>query len=153
MTFVRLHLTPELQAVICRYILSGAYPYVAAEAAGVPRAVFTRWFRKRRSFRLAILQAHARARLGAEARAMIEDPLAWLKYGPGKDAPEAPGWANPTRAQSNTAETTRLLEQPETQQLIALILRVLAPFPEVRLLVADALAQESTTDDRPLTSE
>jgi AcrR family transcriptional regulator len=151
MTPVRL--TPELQALICRYIISGAYPYVAAGAVGVPREVFTRWFRKRRSFRLAILQAHAQARLGAEARAMTKDPLAWLKCGPGKDAPEAPGWTNPPRAQSKTAETTRLLEQRETQQLIALILRLLEPFPEVRLLMADALEQESTTDERTLTSE
>jgi hypothetical protein len=119
----------------------------------VPRDVFTRWFRKRRSFRLAILQAHAQARLGAEARAMTKDPLAWLKCGPGKDAPEAPGWTNPPRAQSKTAEPTRLLDQPETQQLLALILRVLEPYPEIRLLVADALEQETTSDERTVTSE
>ena len=153
MTAARPRLTPELQAMICRYILSGAYPHVAAGAVGVPHDVFTRWFRKRRSFRLAILQAHAQARLGAEARAMTKDPLAWLKCGPGKDTAEAPGWTNPPRAQNQAAETGRLLEQRETQKLIALLLQVLEPFPEVRLLVADALDQQLTTDERSLTSE
>ncbi len=142
MTTARPRLTIELQALICRYILSGAYPHVAAEAAGLPRDVFLRWYRKRRGFRVAIQQAHAQARLGAEARAMTKDPLAWLKCGPGKDAPEAPGWTNPPRAQNQAAQASRLLERRETQQMIALLLSVLEPFPEVRLAVAEAIDRQ-----------
>jgi len=37
--------------------------------------------------------AHARARLRAEGSVFEDNPLAWLRFGPGRDqGPEAPGW-------------------------------------------------------------
>ena len=46
MSIRRYRLTPELQSAICGYILSGGYPHVAAEAAGLPREVFDAWLRR-----------------------------------------------------------------------------------------------------------
>jgi hypothetical protein len=149
MTVRRHRLTPAVQTTICRYVLSGGYPHVAAEAAGVPREVFDRWLRlararrPKRKYRLfyeAVTQAHAQVRLAAEVKALAKDPLAWLKCGPGKDAPDAPGWTNPPRAQAAAAgEAVNLLVHRETQELVSTLLSVLQPYPEVRAVVAAAL--------------
>jgi len=146
----RYQLTPELQTTICGYILSGGYPHVAAEATGIPREVFDGWMRRARAraptkkYRLfyeAIVQARGQVRLAAEAKALTKDPLAWLKCGPGKETPDAPGWTNPPRAQvDGDPEAVNLLLRRETQDLMATLLRILEPFPEVRTRVAEALA-------------
>lgn len=150
MTTPRHILTPAVQQSICGYILSGGYPHVAAEAAGVPREVFARWLRRSRGpgakkryrqLREAILNALAQARLSAEAAVLTKTPLAWLKHGPGKDTPDMPGWSNAVRSQGHESAAGRLLMRPETQELIATLLRVLKPFPEVRAAIADALDQ------------
>jgi hypothetical protein len=149
MTAPRISLTLEVQSAICGFILSGSYAHVAAEAAGVPRKVFDDWMKrgrlarsakKYRTFRAAVLQAQAQARLAAEARTMTDDPLAWLKSGPGKETPESPGWSNPGRSAA-TKEGGQWLMQTEFQELIATLLQVLQPYPEVRVAVAEALAQ------------
>jgi hypothetical protein len=146
----RHRLTPELQNAIRGYILSGSYPHVAAEAAGLPREVFDLWLRRARVprakkryrlFREAILQARALARLGAEAHVLAKNPLAWLKHGPGRDAPDTPDWSNAVRGQAHSSTEGRLLMRREVQEVVAVLLRVLQPFPEVRAAVADALDQ------------
>ena len=147
-------LTPDVQAAICRYILSGGFPHVAAWAAGVPRDVFERWLRlargrrPKRKYRLfyeAVMQARAQVRLAAEVKALAKDPLAWLKSGPGRDSLDAPGWSNPARDQGpDDPEAVNLLLRQETQSLVALLLQALEPFPEVRAAVADALARGET---------
>ena len=80
MSMPRYPLTPELQSAICGYILSGGYPHVAAEAAGVPREVFDSWLRRARArrpkkkYRLffeAIMQARAQVRLAAGVAAAV----------------------------------------------------------------------------------
>ncbi len=149
MTVRRHRLTPAVQTTICRYVLSGGYPHVAAEAAGVPREVFDRWLRlararrPKRKYRLfyeAVTQAHAQVRLSAEVKALAKDPLAWLKCGPGKEAPDRAGWSNPPKSQpAGTGEAVNLLLRRETQDLVATLLRVLGPYPEVRAAVAEAL--------------
>jgi len=131
--------------------MSGGYPHVAAEAAGVPREVFDAWLRRARvrrpkkKYRLffeAILQARAQVRLAAEAKALLKDPFGWLKCGPGKETPDAPGWTNPPRAQvDGDPEAVNLLLRRETQELLATLLQVLQPFPEVRAAVAEALTK------------
>jgi hypothetical protein len=159
MSIGRYPLTPELQAAICGYILSGGFPHVAAEAAGVPREVFDGWLRRARArrpkkkYRLffeAIMQARAQVRLAAEAKALLKDPFGWLKCGPGKEMPDAPGWTNPPRAQvDGDSEAVNLLLRRETQELVATLLQVLQPFPEVRAAVAEALSKldaESATE-------
>lgn len=146
----RLNLTAQLQADICGYILSGGYPEVAAQVAGVPREVFDDWMKRGRSlkaakkyraFRKAVLQAQAHARLAAEARTLTKDPLNWLKCGPGKDTTGSPGWSNPARVTPGKGGGPWLMN-PDFQELIALLLKVLQPYPEVRTAVADELAKE-----------
>jgi hypothetical protein len=162
----RYQLTAELQTTICGYILSGGYPHVAAEAAGIPREVFDGWMRRARAraptkkYRLfyeAIVQARGQVRLAAEAKALTKDPLAWLKCGPGKETPDAPGWTNPPRAQvDGDPEAVNLLMRRETQDLMATLLRILEPFPEVRTRVAEALAgldTEPPPETRPPSTE
>src|SRR6516164_9462118 len=93
--------TPDLEQVVAAYIRAGGFPHVAAEAAGVPRAVFEGWLRRAqaarpgaayRRFADAVRLAQAQARLGAEIAALKDKPLDWLKAGPGKERPDAPGW-------------------------------------------------------------
>src|SRR5207244_4277507 len=77
------------------------FPHVAAEAAGVPKEVFDNWLKKAEkrgtkapycAFGDAVRTAVAQARLAAEMKAFQDDPIAWLKSGPGKERPGAPGW-------------------------------------------------------------
>jgi len=81
----------------------GAYPFVAAEAVGIPREVFANWIRRGsskhasprfRQFRDQVREAIATARLAAETYTLKHDPLFWLKYGPGRETAEIPGWSN-----------------------------------------------------------
>ena len=153
MSAARYQLTPAIQSAVCGYILSGGFPHVAAEAAGIPREVFDRWLQRgcgphrRKKYRLfydAILQARAQARLSAESRAIQKDALAWLKCGPGKETTHSPGWTNPTKPQANTDRAAfSWLLAGEVQEMLALVLRVLAPHPELRAQVAEALAQQA----------
>ena len=84
--------------------------------------------------------------MAAEVKALAKDPLAWLKSGPGRDSLDAPGWTNPAKDQgADDPESVNLLLRQETQSLVAMLLQVLQPFPEVRAAVADAL----TADDVP----
>src|SRR6186997_510227 len=102
------NLTPALTATIAAYIRAGGYPHVACEAAGIPRAVFDDWLRlgnpvgRKKGWRphqlytplwLAVMEAKAQARLTAEMAALKEEPVSWLKSGPGKDQPNNPGWS------------------------------------------------------------
>jgi hypothetical protein len=143
-------LTPDVQQAITAYIRAGGFPHVAAEAAGIPRAVFERWLEqgKRpkakplyRMLHLAVLQARAQARLAAEMAALKDDPLAWLKSGPGRETAEGRGWTVPVKpvvTQDN--RTVNVLLEPQLMGLFAAVLQVLAPFPEARKAVAEALA-------------
>lgn len=143
-------LTPEIQASICTYLRAGGFPHVAAEAAGVPRQVFELWLRRgrarkpRRKYRLfveAVAQAQAQVRLLAEMAAYKKDPLTWLKSGPGKETPDNPGWTNPGKNQAKSGEDQAdWLLTPRIQELLAELLRALAPFPQAREAVAQALA-------------
>jgi hypothetical protein len=137
---------------ICAFIRAGGYPHVAAEAAGIPQEVFAEWMTigsqtkaqgPRRELFLAVRQAQAQARLKAEMAVFQDDPAAWLKSGPGKDRPDCPGWTTPTRAlpQANTTnQQINVLLDPNMQGVFASLLQILAPFPEARARVAEALA-------------
>jgi hypothetical protein len=140
MSSSRLRLTPTLQQLLCAYLRSGAFPFVAAQAVGVPPERFMYWMKKRPRFRDAALQAMAEARLTAESKVLVKNPLAWLKHGPGKETPNAPGWTNPPRGGMSEGASGKLLDQPEVQQFLATLLRVLEPYPEVKVAVAEALS-------------
>src|SRR5438105_549052 len=92
-------LTPAVEQALVAYIRAGGFPHVAAEAAGVPREVFADWMRKGeqpgargqyRNFALAVRQAVAHARLGAEVSVRTDKPLDWLRNGPGRETADSP---------------------------------------------------------------
>jgi hypothetical protein len=95
-------LTPETQKTIVAYIRSGAFDWVAAEAAGIGASTFRRWMkagerghRTYSGFYAAVREARAQARVTAEVEIRKVNPLAWLRYGPGRDrGPDAPGWTD-----------------------------------------------------------
>src|SRR4051794_15681385 len=95
-------LTPTVAEQVENLILAGAYPHVAAEAAGVPRAVFKKWLTRGRrggarepyrGFADRILRAAAQARALAEVELHKRDPKVWLKSGPGRETEGNPGWS------------------------------------------------------------
>jgi hypothetical protein len=97
-------LTPELQRDIVAFITSGSFDYIAAEAVGISRATFYRWYNagskaasQYAPFRTAVDTARARARVVAENRVFKEKPDVWLRLGPGRDRPGRPGWTSPAR--------------------------------------------------------
>ena len=100
----RVKLTPELEREITTYIRAGAYDHVAASAVGISRATFYRWYNEGAnprsqfaSFRKAVDGAKAFARVRAETSVHGENPLAWLRYGPGRERPGQPGWTSVVR--------------------------------------------------------
>jgi hypothetical protein len=97
---MRYTLDPMKQEQVCSFIRAGGVGWVAAEAVGIPRTVFRLWLeRGAKSPRepyaglyLAVMQAEAQSRLKAEIEVRQNQPLQWLKYGPGKALPGQPGW-------------------------------------------------------------
>ena len=93
-------LTDAIEHKILVWIRSGVYPHVAAEAYGVPRALFEKWMRHGekhrtqpyRRFWRKVREAQAQARLKAEMDARAKDARFWLHYGPGKEIADTPGW-------------------------------------------------------------
>src|SRR5205814_1148413 len=85
---MHIRLTPGLQTTILHFIRAGGYDWVAAEAAGVPLAIFQHWLRlghdsrrqPYRDFFLQVLKARAEARLAAELNAFKKDARFWLRY-------------------------------------------------------------------------
>lgn len=134
-------LTPTLERSLVAYVRAGAFPHVAAEAAGVPRAVFADWLARDRgpyrAFALSVTQAHAQSRCVAEIAIHDTKPLDWLKCGPGRPAPDRPGWTAAARAPVNDSQAGSPLADPEVQRFLAGLLRSLEPTPESRATVAD----------------
>src|SRR5262245_38591336 len=139
--------TAEIQRQICGLIHSGAFPHVAAEAAGVPQKVFERWMKWGRAarpvplyrdFYEAVCQAQAYARIVAENHAFQHATITWLKSGPGKETAKAPGWTSPVRPRP-LPEVPRRMSADRLQTLITVLLTALKPFPEARAAAADAL--------------
>lgn len=93
-------LTPDVQQTIISYVRGGAFAWVAAEAVGISKTTFFRWLQQGEAaesgpyhnFWLQVRRAHAQARVAAEAEVRRENPLAWLRYGPGRQRPGEPGW-------------------------------------------------------------
>jgi hypothetical protein len=154
-------LTSQVQERICSYIRAGGFAHVAAEAAGVPREVFEEWLQRGRphsgrrppklyrDFCQAIQQAQAEARLAAELKLLEKNPLQWLKCGPGRETPAAPGWTTPVKplfAADSAAAGALLL--PEIQALLASVLEALAPFPEARAALAPFVAEPDADTDQ-----
>jgi hypothetical protein len=95
-------LTPAVQKTIVAYIRSGAFSWVAAEAAGIASKTFERWMKageqgdeEYHGFYEAVRVARGEARVTAEVEVRKGNPLAWLRYGPGRHRwPDEPGWTD-----------------------------------------------------------
>jgi hypothetical protein len=84
----------------------GAFDWVAAEAAGIHRTTFYNWMARGEQgqktwavFARSVMQARAQARLRAEGWVMEQDPLSWLRLGPGRERRGQPGWTEAAKAQ------------------------------------------------------
>ena len=138
-------LTPAVEKMIAAYVRAGGYPHIAAEAAGVPRKVFQEWLRKGeaerplkkyKGFVERLRQAEAQARLAAEAKALKEKPMDWLKAGPGKETPARPGWSALAKPHAGAMKETPLLMRDDVQTFLRALLQALEPHPEARAAVA-----------------
>jgi hypothetical protein len=143
----RYHLTSEVQQQVCAFIRAGAYRRIAARAAGIPPDVFESWLRQgrklgnRRVFRNlfdAVEQAEAHARTVAEIEAFKSNPLAWLKFGPGKERTGKPGWSGLAKALKE-GDVEDEIGLQELRELFCVILDVLKPHPEIHGKVVEAV--------------
>jgi hypothetical protein len=142
-------LTPALAQQITSFIRAGGYDWLAAQAAGIPPAVFQEWLRRGatrarppyREFYEQVEQAKAQARITAEIETRKHHPLSWLRHGPGREAPQAPGWTTPVKPVVAKEHILNVLESPEWLNLLALIRKVLATYPDARVALLQALAE------------
>ena len=147
MAAARYRPTAEVTQTVASFVRAGGFPHVAAEAAGLPRDVFEDWLRRGRRkgaatayrrFADAVRQAAAQARLSAEVAVLKNRPLDWLRSGPGRETPGVPGWTGSARAAAASGDGAAL-SRPEVRDLIALLVELLAPYPEARAALAGKL--------------
>ena len=155
-------LTPEIVRTITAYIRSGAYPAVAAEAAGVDAATFAHWMqlgakrrgpRRYRELRAAVVAAAAQARVTAELAVFADDPRTWLTKGPGREREGAAGWSGVVKPLVALTEnkTVNLMADPAAAALLTMLLAALAPYPEARRAAIDALNGVATRPKESVT--
>ena len=133
---------PEEVQNITAYIRAGGFPRVAAAAAGVSRALFAGWMRQGKRHRKpagfralyrAVCRAAAEARLKAETEILEKRPLDWLRYGPGRESADGPGWTAAARPRvAGAGGSPDPLSHPGVQALVAGMLGALAAHPEAR---------------------
>lgn len=90
----------EVYSRLLALIQSGVSDFIAAEFLRIDCNTFRNWLRRGhqerkgiyRRFLLDVMQAQAHARLNAELVVRKENPLAWLRLGPGRTQPGRPGW-------------------------------------------------------------
>jgi hypothetical protein len=150
--------TPEVESNLLGFIRAGGYPHVAAEAAGIPRELFTAWLQRGRrrgarepykSFYRRVQQAMATARLKAELETISKNPFYWLRHGPGRETPESPGWTNSVKPGFGRDRGARFLLTREWGRLWERILTALEHFPEARLAVAEAIEKPKAASGPP----
>ena len=99
-------LTPEIHHLMIQYIRAGAFETQAARACGIHPSTLRRWKKRGRrepgpyrEFAEDLEAALGEARVIAESRVFSENPLAWLRWGPGRERPDEPGWTESVRLQ------------------------------------------------------
>lgn len=146
-------LTPEIQRAIPAAIRAGSYDWVAAEANGVDRTTFATWMRRGEreqtepyvTFRRDVLTARAQARLSAEIEVRRDSPFNWLRYGPGRERDDAPGWTESREVKHSGS--IAIVQSEEWLRIAAALDLALQPFPEARLAVARTLQGLQTAED------
>jgi hypothetical protein len=149
MSALRFHVTEALVADIATRVQGGAFPHVAAEAAGIPAEVFQEWMERGsrpgarepyRSLAIRVRNAHGHARCMAEVDLRQNEPKAWLLNGPGKISEALPGWSAPVKGQAAERDEINVLLERQLQTFLVTLLEALGPFPEARLAVAEVFA-------------
>ena len=141
----RLLLDRRLVDEIADAVRRGAFLHVAAEASGVSRRTLFSWLERGRELAgaaddgaeldereqlfvdlvFAVTMAHAQARLRAEGAVLEENPLAWLRFGPGRDhGPDDPGWTQAVREVPPEVKSA-------AEQMLSEALRQLGLVPDV----------------------
>jgi hypothetical protein len=138
----RYRLTPGLVQQILSGIRAGGYAQVAAQAFGVPDAVFADWLRRGdaagarepyASFAAGVREAEAQARLRAENEVFSDKVQRWLEHGPGRERAGQPGWSAAVKGPSMAAEADgNLWLSPVFLGLVRGLLVELDSTPEVR---------------------
>lgn len=146
--------SPERHRSIVAAVRAGSFAWIAAEANGVSRSTFKKWMRKGertrrepyRTFASDIRQARAQARLSAELEVRREEPFAWLRYGPGRERVDEPGWTESQEIKHTGS--LDVIHSLEWSRIASALQTALEPFPEARLAVAQALERlESPSPD------
>ena len=148
-------LTPERQKAIVAAIRAGSYDWVAAEANGVDRNTFLAWMRRGErertepflSFRKDVLTARAQARLSAEIEVRRDSPFNWLRFGPGRERADGPGWTESKEIKHSGS--VEIVQSAEWLRIAGALEAALRPFPEARLAVASALQNLCAGEDDP----
>lgn len=104
-------LTPTTHEQIVNFVRAGMYAHIAAGASGISARTFYNWLRRGRAGRRGrfvqflrdVHTAQSQARGAAECRVYAENPLAWLRVGPGRERPGEPGWTESSQVQLSTA--------------------------------------------------
>ena len=76
----QVHLTPDLQASLCRLISRGTWPLVAAQSCGVGKKLFKKWMidPAYHDFQIAVDRARMMARDACERAVARQTPERWL---------------------------------------------------------------------------
>lgn len=138
-------LTPETHRAIVAAIRAGSYDWIAAQANGVDRNTFMAWMRRGErervepylSFRNEVQTARAQARLSAEIEVKRDQPFNWLRFGPGREREDAPGWTESKEVRHSGS--LAIVQSEEWLRIANVLDQALTPFPEARLAVAQAL--------------
>jgi hypothetical protein len=140
---------PARAQMLLAYIRQGGFPFVAADAAGVPPMLFVSWLRRSerpgareplRGFAGAVRQAVAHARLLSELTVCKHDPKFWLSHGPGRERPDCTGWAAEPRPTVRPEAAHDAVAEART--LCSWLLDALTAFPEARAHIAQRLTHE-----------
>lgn len=106
------YLTPEVHKLVVASTRAGAYAHVAAQAAGLSMRTFNQYMADDafdhyhadhhdalRAFQAEVRQAQAQARMAAEITVRTKKPFEWLRYGPGREKKDNPGWTDTSKVE------------------------------------------------------
>jgi hypothetical protein len=149
-------LTPELTRRIVSFIRAGGYDWVAAQAAGVSLAVFRGWLERgvassRQPYRglyLEVEQAKGHARLSAEIQVREKDAKVWLRYGPGRETVDAPGWTVAAKPAPAAGPEQEGWSMAQVLELMGEVQQTLSIFPEAAAAVEQTLADSAMKPTR-----
>ncbi len=132
---------PEPLAYVLGLIRAGTYPWIAARAAAISDDKFRQIISDPSPLHTEVLQAQAQARAKAEIDLKDKNPLAWLRYGPGRPSRDGAGWTAPAKAAWDSAADTEAIAGDMVQTL-ARIREFGEANPDVRVRLAELLSNE-----------